>query len=64
MCVYAMCFKISGTLFPEFGSLVRAVVKSIFFVIDHMNSSEKEKLPALKQTGSPQHGSRECGLLR
>jgi hypothetical protein len=43
ICVYALCFKISGMLLPEIGAVVKAFYSSFCFIIDHMVPAEEDK---------------------
>jgi hypothetical protein len=43
LCVYALCFKISGMLFPELAAVVKVFYSSFCFIIDHTVPAEEDK---------------------
>ena len=49
ICIYALCFKISDKLLPEFGAAINSVFKSIRFIIAYVESSTDSKpIPPVK----------------
>ena len=45
MCLYGLCFKVTDKLLPEIGTVIKAVFRAIFFVIDYVRS-DAEVIPA------------------
>lgn len=53
ICVCALCFKISDRLLPELGAVVKAVFKSICFIMGYMNSSTEDKTAGIEEIDEP-----------
>ncbi len=52
LCLYGLCFKITDKLLPEIGTVIRAVFRAIFFIIDYVRSDDDvTPVPVPKREG-------------